>query len=196
MGLMVISVTREGFDSKHVPFPDPGPDKMFNVEKALVWSGDIVEGIQLMLDDGTVKELLAPRGGPNTNVTDVAARKGCQHAPGDRVSGRMLTTLNMWTNSKFYEGSLGCIIFGFTFDTKYQPSHVGRLHYITAIHEPNSDGIDAEWKAARKSHPTMESRDFCSSCTSSLPALELDPLITHSSNCTQLSSAHPLTITP
>lgn len=132
----IIANPETGMYPRHISFPDPRLEKkMFNVEKAQIWAEDVIDRVQLILDDGTVKELWRTDHGSHAEVV---------------VSGRKLTTLNMWTRSRYHESVLGCIIFGFSRDTDYIPPHVHRLHYIAAIQEPNINGIDAEWEAARK----------------------------------------------
>jgi len=138
----IIAETASGETPMHFSFPDPGPKKMFNVEKAQIRVGDIVHSLALVLDDGTVKPLWQSY---VDNTVDYTVA----------VPGRMLTTLNMWTVSNYYHYDLGCILFGFSRDLKYTPPQVRRLLYITAIGRSSSEvtsliSPDATLKAERE----------------------------------------------
>lgn len=115
-----------GVEKYTVTLPKPAPDKRFNIRKAYVTSGSIPLGLTLELDDGSRKKLW--------NRTD----EGIPATHEVAVPDRMLTTLNMWSRSRFYDNDLGCIVFGFSYDTRYMPPSVKDALYVGAIEQPNT----------------------------------------------------------
>lgn len=115
-----------GVEKYTVEFPAPAPDKRFNVEKAVVTSGSIPLALTLVLDDGSRKTLWNRTDLPGAPTEEVA------------VPGRMLTTLNMWSRSRFYDRDLGCLILGFSRDTRYVPPHAREALYIGAVVQPDT----------------------------------------------------------
>ncbi|WDD95838.1 insecticidal delta-endotoxin Cry8Ea1 family protein [Burkholderia sp. FERM BP-3421] len=115
-----------GVERYTVAFPAPGPERRFNVAKAVVTSGSIPVALTLVLADGTRKTLWNRTDLPGTPTHEVT------------IPGRMLTTLNMWSRSRYYDSDLGCVIFGFSRDARYVPPHVKDLLYIGAVAEPNT----------------------------------------------------------
>ena len=77
----------------------------------------------LKLDDGTSLTLW--------NRTDLRAPMEDVPVP----SGRKLTTLTMWTRSRFYQNDLGCLVIGFSRDPDDVPQRTRDLLYITSTGE-------------------------------------------------------------
>jgi hypothetical protein len=71
-------------------------------------------------------------------------------------SGRKLTTLTMWTRSRFYQNDLGCLVIGFSRDPDDVPQRTRDLLYITSTGEDlntrllRSSGISRRPGAARR----------------------------------------------
>uniref|UniRef100_A0A0W0FLV5 Uncharacterized protein n=1 Tax=Moniliophthora roreri TaxID=221103 RepID=A0A0W0FLV5_MONRR len=95
----------------------------YNIKGAIIRNGSIALGVTLvMYDDSEVflwdKKFVT--GGFRIPVF---------------FEGRMLTTFNMWTLSRYYNSSLGCMIFGFSRDPKYLPKTASRVLYVASINE-------------------------------------------------------------
>ncbi|AXE96598.1 insecticidal delta-endotoxin Cry8Ea1 family protein [Paraburkholderia sp. DD10] len=118
----IISYEKGGVEKKTITIPPPADSKRFNVAKARVTGDSIPSGVSLVLDDGSELQLWYRS---STGVKEVS------------VPGRMLSTLNMWTRSRFYDFDLGCIIFGFSVDTEFVPVILREIFYIGAIDQPN-----------------------------------------------------------
>ena len=127
----VISEYLPGVEKYTVTIPEPTGGRQFNVEKAQIKAGSIPWALTLVMEDGSSKWLWDRHDNAFPPVQTVA------------VPGRMLTTLNMWSHSRFYDGNMGCIIFGFSRDTHYIPPSLKEKIYISAVVEPNagSDGV-------------------------------------------------------
>lgn len=121
----IISYVKRGVEKATIPFPQPAPGKRFNVTKVHIRSASIPLDVGLELDDGRIFILWTRRDLPGGTKAEVA------------VPGRMLSTLNMWSRSNFYDYDLGCILFGFSVDTDFIPDPVSELFYIGAIDQPN-----------------------------------------------------------
>ncbi|KAI3615089.1 twin-arginine translocation pathway signal [Moniliophthora roreri] len=98
-------------------------DYTYNVKGAIIRAGSIPLGATLiMYDDSEVflwdKKLII--GGSSIPML---------------YEGRMLTTLNMWTLSKFYNSCLGCLILGFSRDPKILSETASRVLYVASINE-------------------------------------------------------------
>ena len=121
----VIARAQDGVEKRTFSFPPPSAGKRFSIERAYVVAGSIPLGLTLEADDGT-RYVLWMRGDPSGPTKTVA------------VPGRRLTTLTMWTRSRFYDNDLGCIIFGFSRDPEWIPPEVRDMFYVTAVAEPNT----------------------------------------------------------
>ena len=106
-------------------FPAATENRQFHVEKALIGVGSIPAALSLVLADKSIVWLW--------DRSDMRFARKYEVA----VPGRMLSTLNMWTRSVFYDNDLGCIIFGFSRDARYVPPHIQEQLYIAALNEPN-----------------------------------------------------------
>ncbi|KML57010.1 twin-arginine translocation pathway signal [Burkholderia cepacia] len=122
----IIANAGGGREKYTVTLPKLGPGKLYNVKKAHVTSGSIPIGLTLELDDSRRVELWNRTDLPGTPTHEVA------------VLGRMLTTFNMWTRSRFYDNDLGCLILGFSRDTRRIPPHAKDAFYVGALTEPNT----------------------------------------------------------
>lgn len=109
----------------HIPPPKAGT--RFNIVGASINTGSIPLGLALKLADGTKLTLWNRANSLGAWWEDV------------QISAHKLTTLAMWTRSRYYDDDLGCIVFGFSRDPDDVPSHLRELLYITAAGE--SDGI-------------------------------------------------------
>lgn len=121
----IVSYAKPGVEKATISFPPPRDGKRFNVTKVHMRSASIPLDVVLELDDGRTFVLWTRRDLPGGTKAEVA------------VPGRMLSTLNMWSRSDFYDYDLGCILFGFSVDTDFIPQPVSELFYIGAIEQPN-----------------------------------------------------------
>ncbi|KAI3601462.1 twin-arginine translocation pathway signal [Moniliophthora roreri] len=95
----------------------------YNIKGAIVRRGSIPLGVTLIMRDNSQVFLWDKKwisGGIHIQVI---------------YEGRMLTTFNMWTLSRFYNSSLGCIIFGFSRDPSDIPLIPLRVLYAASINE-------------------------------------------------------------
>ncbi|ESK84075.1 twin-arginine translocation pathway signal [Moniliophthora roreri MCA 2997] len=95
----------------------------YNIKGAIVRTGSIPIGVTLIMRDDSEVFLWDKKwisGGFRIRVL---------------YEGRMLTTFNMWTLSRFYNDSLGCIIFGFSRDRGDIPLIPIRVLYAASINE-------------------------------------------------------------
>ncbi|KUY99817.1 MULTISPECIES: insecticidal delta-endotoxin Cry8Ea1 family protein [unclassified Burkholderia] len=121
----IIADDLDGVEKQTFRFPPPADGKRYNIVAAHLRSGDTPLELGLEFDDGSMQTLW--------NRTDLGGTRYIVSVP-----GRMLTTLNMWTRSGFYDSDLGCIIFGFSVDTRYTPPAVRELMYVSAVAQPNT----------------------------------------------------------
>jgi delta endotoxin, N-terminal domain len=128
----IIAVPKGGVQKNTVNFPASTPTKSFSVKGASLRVGSIPLSLTLKMDDGSDKWMWDRTSNPGGERIEVS------------VPGRMLTTLNMWTRSKFYDDTLGCIIFGFSRDPNYVPPKVRRARYIGTIGEPDPEDMDGD----------------------------------------------------
>jgi len=140
-------VNQYGIITNHLPGVEkqtttftPVAGRDFVIQKASLRNGSIPLTLKLMLYDGSEKQLWNkwPISGGTWYTIE--------------VEGRMLTTLNMWTLSRFYNDDLGCIIFGFNRDSQYVPPKVRDLLYVTSIHEPGDYRTDTPTVVLDKEH--------------------------------------------
>ncbi|KAJ7572995.1 hypothetical protein C8J56DRAFT_533651 [Mycena floridula] len=117
----VIAQSMNGVQTSTVTFPDPGPNKRFNVKSARVRSGSTPIALSLFMDDGSEKWLWDKHVVTGGQVIMV------------EVPGRNLTTLNMWTLSNFYDYNMACIVFGFSRDPVAIPPTVLRAMYVSEL---------------------------------------------------------------
>ncbi|WP_230955292.1 insecticidal delta-endotoxin Cry8Ea1 family protein [Burkholderia vietnamiensis] len=120
----IIADAMGGVEKQTFRFPAPAEGKRYNILAAHIRSGSTPLEVKLELDDGNMVTLWSRRDLGGTGYTET-------------VPGRMLTTLNMWSRSDYYDSDLGCIIFGFSVDTDYTPPAVRELMYVSAIKQPN-----------------------------------------------------------
>ncbi|WP_234706925.1 insecticidal delta-endotoxin Cry8Ea1 family protein [Cupriavidus metallidurans] len=147
----IIANRAPGVETRTVTIPAPVGGARFNIVGASIRSGSIPLTLVLKLDDGTSLTLW--------NRTDLRAPMEDVPVP----SGRKLTTLTMWTRSRFYQNDLGCLVIGFSRDPDDVPQRTRDLLYITSTGEDlntrllRSSGIsrrlqeqrDAYWKWLR-----------------------------------------------
>ena len=139
----IIASRKTGVETNTVTFPASTTTKMFHVERAQVRAGSIPLTVNLYLDTGVEKPMWHNHTVPGGTTYNVA------------VSGRMLSTLNMWTHSTFYSNNLGCIIFGFSRDPIYIPPTVRHAIYVGTIGEPDTEiepAPDAALRARRDAY--------------------------------------------
>jgi hypothetical protein len=122
----IIADSINGVDKYTLQIPAPRDGRKFNVEKAIVKTGSIPSVLTLVMNDGKHVSLWDRNDIRFPNASEVF------------VPGRMLTTLNMWSRSEFYDKNLGCIIFGFSRDVQFVPTSVMEAFYISAIVQPNT----------------------------------------------------------
>jgi hypothetical protein len=137
----IIAPARAGVDPANVLFFNNFLPRRFHIRAASVRVGSIPLGLSLIKANGTLQWLWDRGSNPGGQTYEVA------------VEGRMLTTLNMWTHSAFYNHNLGCIIFGFSRDPIYMPMDIWRKIYVASIGEPklgDLDGSDPTLKADRE----------------------------------------------
>ncbi|KAI3615124.1 twin-arginine translocation pathway signal [Moniliophthora roreri] len=140
----IIADPQQGKETKTTKLKT-SPDYTYSVKGAKLRSGSIPLALSLLMYDDSEEWLY-----------DKFVVPGAQHYT-VKIEGRMLTTLNMWTTSKFYDYNLACIIFGFSRDPKYLPPTAGRILYITSINElppelKNQITVTPELEAERKAY--------------------------------------------
>ncbi|WP_011296566.1 insecticidal delta-endotoxin Cry8Ea1 family protein [Cupriavidus necator] len=120
----IIADRVSGVEQKTISIPRSTDGKTFNIAGASIRAGSIPTAVSLVMDDGKSIALWDRRdlGGQQFYVS---------------VPGRKLTTLNMWSRSRFYDNDLGCIIFGFSRDPSDIPPAVREALYVTAIQPPS-----------------------------------------------------------
>lgn len=141
----IIGQQRPGVEQYTIELPPPLPGCRFNIASAIVRVGSIPLTVTLVACDGNQYQLWDRKDLRGTEYT-VA------------VPGRKLTTLNMWTYSRFYDYTLGCILFGFSRDPGDVSEEVKKILYITAVTQPESgdpqlpDKIGPQLLEARYQH--------------------------------------------
>lgn len=121
----ILGRRQSGVEHYTVALPPSPPQRRYNIESAIVRVASIPLAVTLVATDGSQYQLW-----------DRSDLRGGEYTVA--VPGRMLTTLNMWTYSNFYDFTLGCILFGFSRDPGYVSDEARRMLYITAVKQPES----------------------------------------------------------
>lgn len=142
----IIADYKPGVETRTVTIPAPVGGARFNIVGASVRRGSIPLALVLKLADGSALTLW--------DRTDL-------YVPMEDVPvppGRKLTTLTMWTRSRYYNSDLGCLVLGFSRDPDEVPQRTRDLLYVTATGEDDnarlvrSSGISRGLQARREAY--------------------------------------------
>jgi hypothetical protein len=99
--------------------------RRFHIWAVLIRVGSIPLALTLIKANGALQWLWDRGSNPGEQKYEVA------------VKGHMLSMLNMWTHSQFYNHNLGCIISGFSCDPIYVLLDIWCKVYVAGIGKPN-----------------------------------------------------------